>query len=212
MLLLSLPASATPLTYFFDSGFVDVTVFRTSAPGVFLLDEQLALDGDFFEFDTSPVEIPDFRITLPTSASLALSSTYGGIDEFIIVSAVLTPGTLYSSSGSSVGPSEYTVSGGPIQVDSVYQPTVPLGSDIDLDFENPSLNATVNTDLMMFTLDGITLGVLDGSQFGESDNLVIKGDITFFGQIPEPGTGALLGLGLVAMAGLRGRRPVRRAR
>ena len=83
-LLLPLSAVATPETYFFVSGFVDVTVFRTSNPTVFLFDEQLALDGDFIDFDISPVEISDFRITVPESVPLSLSSTYGGIDEWSV--------------------------------------------------------------------------------------------------------------------------------
>jgi hypothetical protein len=64
---------------------------------------------------------------------------------------------------------------------------------VPLSFSNPSLNATVDTNLITFELLGVTLGFIPGYLVGETEDLIVKGDITFVGAVPEPGTGSLLG-------------------
>lgn len=205
VLLYSLPALAAPVNYTFVSGYVDVTASRTDDPFTFLLDERLVLDGDFFEFDAMAISVSDFRITAPQSGTLPLSSAYGGFDRVVIESLMLTPGNGYSSSGTALSPTEFSLNSGPIMVDAVYSAfdsnnVNPPVSNIGLSFETNTLSSTVDTDMVMFELTGLTLGFLPGADFGESADLVVKGDVTFFGVVPEPATASLMGLGLVCLA------------
>jgi hypothetical protein len=205
MLIWAGPALALPTTFNFVSGSVHITA-NVVGETTFLVDTVVALDGAFVDFDDSPVEIPDFSISIAPTGPIAMSGTYGGYDVFSIDSAVLTPGTLFSSSGVLVGGTEYSVSMGPIDVDAVYSasdtvlPIIPPVAGVPISFTNPSLSATVDTDLVTFEMMGVTLGIIPGALVGETSDLIVKGDITFVGVIPEPATGLMLGLGLVALS------------
>jgi hypothetical protein len=122
----------------------------------------------------------------------------------------LTPDVGYSSAGMFLGAGQYSVQMGPVYVDSVYSAedsnnVNPPVYDVPLPFTNPSLNASVDTDLVIFEMIGVTLGVIPGALVGESADLIVKGDITFVGIVPEPGTGLLMALGLSGIAVLRRR-------
>jgi hypothetical protein len=58
----------------------------------------------------------------------------------------------------------------------------------------------VDTNLITFELLGVTLGFIPGYLVGETEDLIVKGDITFVGAVPEPGTGSLLGFGILGLA------------
>ena len=194
-------ANAVPTTFTFVSG---QAVITASAGATLIVSDVVDLDGTFVDFETSPVGITDFVFSIGTSAPIAMLTPYGGYDTFVIESALLTPGTSFSSSGLFVGGSEYSVSMGPIDVDAVYSAsdstlTNPPASNIPISFTNPTLNATVDANLVTFEMVGITLGVIPPLP-GETSPLVVKGDITFVGIIPEPTTGLLVGMGLFGLA------------
>jgi len=199
--------SAGAVTSFtFVSGEVHITASAGVTP---VVDTIVALDGTFVNFETAPVGVPDFEISLLPTGPITMLNPYGGYDEFTIVEAILKPGTLYSSSGVFVSGSEYSVLMGPIAVDATYSATdssmtnPPSGNVVLPTFENPTLSATVDTDLISFEMMGITLGVLPGAAFGEPFPLIVKGDITFYGVVPEPSTGLLVGLGIFGMGAQR---------
>lgn len=190
-------------TFTFVSGEVHITASAGATP---IVDTIVDLDGTFIDFETAPVGVPDFKISLQPTGPIAMLSPYGGYDEFTIVEAILSPGTLYSSSGVLVIGSEYSVLMGPIAVDATYSATDstltnPPSGNVHLPiFENPSLTATIDTDLVTFEMMGITLGVIPPLA-GESSPLIVKGDITFVGAVvvPEPSTGLLVGMGLFGL-------------
>lgn len=199
----------------FVSGQAHVTA-NVVGSSTFLVDEVLPLDGTFVDFNPSPVAVPDFQISIAPSGSIMMSGSYGGYDTISIDSVLLTPGTGYSSSGSDLGSGQYSVTMGPVDVNAVYSAsdstlTNPPVSGVPISFTNASLNSTVNTNLVTFEMMGVTLGIIPGSLVGETNDLIVKGDITFVGVVPEPSTGALLGLGLLGLAGSRRKYSLRRS-
>jgi hypothetical protein len=207
VLLYSLPASAATETYNFFSGYIDVT---STAGTDLVLDERIDLDGDFVVFDDAAPSLVSFRFTAPTTPTLTLLTPYGGFDTLVIESLELTPGTAYASAGTQLTATTYSLNSGPIRVQSVYSASDsnnvnPPASNIALDFETATLSSTVDLGIVMFELTGLTIGVIDGTPFGETDPLIVKGDVTFVGVVPEPSTATMLGLGLAALAWRRRR-------
>lgn len=202
-------ANAIPQTFSFVSGQVHITANVVGQAG-FLLDTVQPLDGSFIDFESAPVGVTDFEISIAPTGSLMLSSSYGGYDTIVIESSILTPGVGYTSSGSFLGGGQYSVLMGPVDVDAVYSASdsgmvTPPVANVPLSFTNPSLTATVNADLVTFEMNGVTLGIIPGALVGETSDLIVKGDITFVGIVPEPGTGLLMGLGLSGIGLLRRR-------
>jgi len=210
-LIFAATANATPTSFTFVSGTARITASAGVTP---VVDEVVALDGTFVDFEISPVGVTDFEISIGTTAPITMINAYGGFDTLVIESALLTPGTGYSSSGTLVGGTEYSVTMGPIDVDAVYSAsdstlTNPPASNIPISLTNSSLNVTIDTDTVILEMTGITLGVIPALP-GETSPLIVKGDITFVGIVPEPTTGLLVGAGLFGLA-LGRRRALRKS-
>ena len=199
-------ASAIPETYVFTSGSVTITA-TTSVTGTSVLGPvTVPMDGVFVEFDTAPISLVDFLFTVPQTPTLTLSG-WGGYENLVIESGTLQPGVGFSTLfGANPAPDVYTFLAGPVDIDGVYSATdddaiLPDIMNLPISVTDSSLiNGTVNTDLMTLELTGITLATLSGAQFGEAEDLNITADILFNGAIPEPGTAALLSLGVVSLA------------
>ena len=59
---------------------------------------------------------------------------------------------------------------------------------------------------MVLELLGITLAELPGAAFGETDNLIVKADITWTGTVPEPSSALQFSASLLALMVLRAMR------
>jgi hypothetical protein len=214
--LVATSAAATPVAYLFDSGDAHISMTRTGDNSL-VAEFDLDLTGTFLEFDTTGGTLEDLEITVGTSAPITLLQVWGGFDTFVIESASITPGIGYSSIFSSMtGPSSYAFLVGPLDIAGVYSASLSTGpppspvTNIPLPFTTrPFLNGTIDTDLVTLELLGLTLSELDGASFGETDDLVVKADLTWVGEVsvPEPSTGALVLAGLGWLASRR--RPAR---
>jgi hypothetical protein len=131
-----------------------------------------------------------------------LTSPYGGYDDITIETVSLSDAVGYVSTLlSSIG-STFQVLAGPLDVAGSWgatdsTATNPPQSGVPIAFAIPSLISAVNGSV---TMNGVTLALLDGTPFGESEPLQIIADIQVL-FVPEPTTALLLGLSLAALAG-----------
>jgi hypothetical protein len=202
-------ASAAPLTFYFTSG---TAVITASTPSNSVLGSTtVTLNGAVVVFDPSPAgplvaDLVSFSITAGTTPLIMLDNAYGGFDQIVIESVELSPGTGYATTAASGSYPIFDVDVGPVDIDAFYAasfsggpPPAPVSGQ-PISSTASTLSATVLTDTMQLLMDGITLFTLDGADFGETEDLVVKADIEWFGTVPEPGTASLLGLGLAALA------------
>lgn len=201
-------ANAIPLTYYYTSGTISVTA-STDPGGIPIVGTTvLPLSGVYVTFDADTIDLSDLYLTVPMSGTIPMLNTYGGFDQFVIESASIAPGAGYATLlASDDGGGNYSFFAGPLDINGVYSAmdsnaiNLPV-MDLDVPFTDNSgaISGSININTGVLTLNGITLAVLSGGDFGETDDLSIKADISFTGVVPEPGTAALLGLGLVGLA------------
>jgi hypothetical protein len=211
--LLPLSASALPVTYYFANG--SVTITATVSGGLVSGPVTVALTGVSVTVDEGALTLDSIQLSMGSTGSVAISPTYLGFTSINIDFASL------SATGGSLTlvdagpPAEYSYSIANVSVSGQFDAVnmVPASSLMDspFGFVNPSASGTVFVDAVNGTLDldGITLGTLDPDGPGGAEPLVIKGDFFFSGEVPEPGTSLLLGMGvsaLVVFVQRRGRR------
>lgn len=199
-------ASATPVTYYFDSG--DITITATVNGGQVAGPVTVPLNGVSVTVDEAALTLDAINFTSGSSGSVAISPSYLGFTSINIDFAAITATGGSLTLVDAGPPAEYGYSIGPVMVsgqfDAVNTNPVNNITDMYFGFNNASGTGTIFVDSNsgVLELNGITLGQIDPDGAGPTPPLVLKGDVTFTG-VPEPGTALLLGLGIAGLAGVR---------
>jgi hypothetical protein len=224
LLLLATPVWSAPVSYGFESGFVNVQAVRSDDNSL-VFDETLPISGTTVVWDANGLPtgfgsgtLDDLEIIIPASGPYSLLQNYGAHDSVTVESVTISPGALYSTLVSlPIGPAQYSVTAGPLDVVAYYSATDSTGVNAPvLNVLAPiagtnTLVGTVSlpTGGLEIHINNALMGTLPGAAFGEIADLHITGDITWVGSvaaaIPEPSTGVLLALGLGLLASRRTR-------
>ncbi len=210
-------AQAAPVYYQFTTGTAAITITK-GATSLTPTAAVLSMNGIFAEFDQIAPALTNFQFTTTPNQAINLSQPYGGYDQIVVNSSLMSPGVGYTHfSALNLGGGNFSVAVYPVHVAGVYSASYSLGpppppaNNIPIMFDNTSpLTATINLNAGSLTLLGITLAVIQlPPEFNEPIPLVVKADLTFQGMVPvpvpEPGLIGMVALGLVGLAALRSR-------
>jgi len=201
-------AQALPIAYFLTSG--QVTITATVGGNPVAGPVVLGLTGSLIRVDEGTMELNRIELATGSSGSIAIAPPYLGFTSINIDFADILALNGTISLFDAGPPAGYNYSISNVAVSGQFDATnvIPANSltDQPFGFVNPSASGTLYVDTnVALALDGITIGSIDPDGPGGVDPLVLKGDFVFEGQVPEPGTAMLLGLGLAGIAS-RGRR------
>ena len=156
-------------------------------------------------------------VTETGQGPFALLQPFGDHDTVIVESVRIVPAAGWATTVSlpAGGGSFNPVSAGPLDVTAFYSATdsggiaAPVMNVLAPIIDTNTLTGSIDlvTGELELHINSVLMGTLPGAPFGETADLEIDADITWFGSIgvpiPEPSTGLLVGLGLVALAGRR---------
>ena len=203
----SAEAWSAPISYSVTGGSVTISV---AVGGTVLGSTTSPLTQGGFTTDSSSQSLNDFSITLEPDIVLSLSSAYAGYDTVTIESATLSAAPGFSSTLIGSAGSTYTVLASPLGVSGSWGGSNSAGtpapvSNQPISYPVPSMTAVIGNAPLIY-VNAVTLTSLDGSLFGESNDLVVLASINVDSAIviPEPQTALLLGFGLLGL-GLRRR-------
>jgi len=213
-------AQAAPVLYSFVSGSavvrltIGTTTLASSAP--------LVLGGVSATFDAEANAfqgaLTDFDFQIVPEQTVTLDFALNGFDEILLHTAILTPGsgytTVYSSNN---GGGNYDIAGAPVHTSTnlVVMSSTGTPSPVPYmymgDSPDPLVGTIQLTGATHLNLQGVTIGSFTSAEFPATIppgvTIVVKLDLDFNGEtpVPEPSALALIGLGFAGLAGLRAR-------
>jgi len=166
--------------------------FTTGLSGYIVIDEV-----------AQTVESFSFNIDANTVLTFASGETYAGESSVTIESASIASSSPFTGSATPLLSGLFTFEGNTAEVNGVY--SVGAGS-IPISYPGSAIAFSVNS-LGSVVVTAQNLGAIDGSAFGEPEPLNIASTLVMVlaspVPIPEPGTAALLLVGLVGLAASR---------
>ena len=193
-------AAAAPVTYSHTGGSATLTVTIGGNPTI-VGTATLPIVGTFATFDDATIELVDFEFQAEGAIPFDPGVTWGGFGDIVLNNATINPGAGYGHDAQiALGGGQYQIAVSPVQIST----TVTASSSADLWDASPisgagPLSATVTifgTGNQNISIAGITIGQVRGDSVyllnPEFEDLVIKADLVFEGQVPEPGVGILL--------------------
>lgn len=162
--------------------------------------------------DTAQTNLEGLELSIAPNVPIALSESFGGFDQITVESATLTSAVGFTTLSSSGVPTFYTANAGPLEVNGFYGAADSGGvaspvSNVPISYDVLAITGIVNT-VPFLEINSVTINALDGTFFGEPGKHLTIVASYYVTAVPEPGTGMLAALGLVAL-GWRQRRRVR---
>lgn len=229
LLFVAMPASAIPTTYGFQIGSGSNIVIQAhqAIGNQLVFNETLTLSTDsFVTWDSAGIPDAGFGGTLedfllrvdPGQGPFSTVIPYGPFDSITVETGSIAPAAVgYTTLFTFPLGGGHQFQAGPIEVNASYSATGPGGATTGGPVPAPitgvnNLAGTINfpgPGEINIVLDGIAMGTVDGTPFGQAGNdLTLTATINFFGNsevtpTPEPSTGLMVIFGLVAVAAQR---------
>ncbi|MGE4652200.1 MAG: PEP-CTERM sorting domain-containing protein [Myxococcota bacterium] len=212
LLVTAAPASSASSVYTVTGGHVDIDVVLNSvsigsANGV-------AITGVSVTADSAQTNLEGLELSITPNVPISLSESFGGFDQITVESATLTSAVGFTTLANSGVPTVYTANAGPLEVNGFYGASDSNGvatsvSNVPISYDVLAITGIVNT-VPFLQINSVTINALDGTAFGEPGKHLTIVASYYVTAVPEPGTGMLAALGLVAL-GWRQRRSARKA-
>ena len=185
--------SSSQATVFVNNGttpLLEGGSFTTGLSGYIVIDEV-----------AQTVESFSLNIDANTVLTFAPGQTYAGASSVTIESASIASSSLFTGSATPLLTGLFTFEGSTAEVSGVY--SVGAGS-IPISYPGSPIEFSVNSLSAVVVSTAQNLGAIDGTAFGEPEPLNIASTLVMVlaspVPIPEPGTAALLLVGLVGLA------------